>query len=118
MSVEQQLKQELAALRHELRRVRDSLESSAFQPCPFCHGRGNVKSMETISLEVLREFEKHLMQNRRKKARIVSNTKLKAFLYENYRKTLTQMGRQAGARVVLSEDPNLGLDEFRVEIAQ
>lgn len=28
MSVEQQLKQELAALRHELRRVRDSLERS------------------------------------------------------------------------------------------
>ena len=28
MSVEQQLKQELAALRHELRRVRDGLERS------------------------------------------------------------------------------------------
>ena len=40
------------------KRVRQSLERSLTQPCPYCSGSGRIKSNTTISLEIWRELMK------------------------------------------------------------
>jgi ribonuclease G len=40
------------------KRVRQSLERSLTQPCPYCAGSGRIKSNVTISLEIWRELMK------------------------------------------------------------
>lgn len=38
------------------KRTRDSLERTLCEPCPICHGRGHVKTPETIAYEIFREI--------------------------------------------------------------
>jgi ribonuclease E len=38
-------------------RIRPSLKKSIFQDCPHCHGTGQVKSAESMSLEVMRMLQ-------------------------------------------------------------
>ncbi|MCH8992900.1 MAG: ribonuclease E/G, partial [Acidobacteria bacterium] len=39
-------------------RVKQSLERTLCQPCPYCHGNGLVKSVDTVCLEILREVNR------------------------------------------------------------
>jgi ribonuclease G len=38
------------------KRTRESLERILCDPCPACHGRGHVKSAETVCYEIFREI--------------------------------------------------------------
>src|SRR5207248_10466249 len=35
-------------------RIRPSLKRSVYQDCPYCHGTGHVKSVESMSIDVMR----------------------------------------------------------------
>ncbi|MCM8761378.1 MAG: Rne/Rng family ribonuclease [Candidatus Omnitrophica bacterium] len=37
-------------------RVRESIESKSYQKCPYCNGRGIVKSISTVSIELIRKL--------------------------------------------------------------
>jgi ribonuclease G len=38
------------------KRTRESLRQTLCEPCPYCHGRGFMKTAETICYEILREI--------------------------------------------------------------
>ena len=40
------------------KRTRDTLIRTMCEPCPYCEGVGRVKSVETVSFEVIRELQK------------------------------------------------------------
>ncbi|MBI5417331.1 Rne/Rng family ribonuclease [Candidatus Poribacteria bacterium] len=40
------------------KRVKQNLPRLLCQPCPYCQGRGNVKSILTMSIDILRELKK------------------------------------------------------------
>lgn len=48
------------------KRTRESLEQIMCEPCPTCHGRGNVKTAETVCYEIFREI---LRESRQYEAR-------------------------------------------------
>ena len=39
-------------------RVKQSLERTMLQSCPYCDGRGQVKSVDTVCYEILREVKR------------------------------------------------------------
>jgi ribonuclease G len=47
------------------KRTRESLEQLMCEPCPACRGRGAIKTVQTISYEILREI---LREDRQYKA--------------------------------------------------
>jgi ribonuclease G len=49
---------ELGLVEMTRKRVRESLEQQLTQPCPYCEGRGHIKSLATISHDVLREIRR------------------------------------------------------------
>lgn len=40
------------------KRTRDTLIRTMCEPCPYCEGVGRVKSVETVSFEIIREVQK------------------------------------------------------------
>jgi ribonuclease G len=44
------------------KRTRESLEQMLCEPCPLCHGRGTIKSPETICYEIFREIMREAKQ--------------------------------------------------------
>ena len=49
---------ELGLVEMTRKRVRESLEQQLTQHCPYCEGKGNIKSIATISHDVLREIRR------------------------------------------------------------
>jgi ribonuclease G len=54
-------------------RVRRSIESKSYQNCPYCNGRGMVKSIPTVAIELMRKLERALADIRGRDAYITLN---------------------------------------------
>jgi len=97
-------------------RMRQSLESVSYQNCPYCNGRGIVKSPLTMSIEVIRLLEKRLRTLRRKRVEVLVNQELKQYLVDNYKKTLTTMGRHSRCNITLIEKPDLHIEDVKISV--
>ncbi len=53
-------------------RIHNTVQTISYQPCPYCQGKGRVKSVVTMSIYSLKELNRYLSKNRQ--AREVSVT--------------------------------------------
>ena len=97
-------------------RMRRSLESVSYHSCPYCSGRGTVKSLLTMSIEVLRQLEKKLSGQRHKRVEVFVNSSVKEYLLQNYKETLRSLGRRCRCNIVVNDEPYLHIEDFRVNI--
>lgn len=97
-------------------RMRKSLESASYNTCPYCSGRGTVKSLVTMSIEVLRLLEKKLKAERHKKVQVTLNLNLKDHILQNYKKALELIGRNSRCNIIMHGDPHLHVEDVRVNI--
>ena len=97
-------------------RMRRSLESASYQECPYCKGRGTVKSLLTMSIEVIRLLEKRLKGERRKRAELTINPGLKVYLVQNYKRTLIWLGKRSRCTIAIKDDPQLHIEDVRLDI--
>ena len=97
-------------------RMRKSLEGVSYNTCPYCGGRGTVKSLVTMSIEVIRLLEKKLKTERHKKVQVTLNANLKDYLLQNYRKALELLGRNSRCNIIVNGDPHLHVEDVRVNI--
>jgi ribonuclease G len=81
------------------KRTRDTLVRTMCEPCPYCEGVGRVKSVETVSYEVIREVQKVMKKSAASKITIFAHPEVSAklssedfgiieVLEETYNKTL------------------------------
>ncbi|MBU4375888.1 MAG: Rne/Rng family ribonuclease [Candidatus Omnitrophica bacterium] len=97
-------------------RVRKSLEGASHNTCPYCGGRGTVKSLATMSIELLGLLEKKLKTERYKKVQVAINADLKEYLLQNYKKAINNVGRNARCNIILNADSHLHVEDVRVSI--
>ena len=62
------------------KRTRDTLVRTMCEPCPYCEGVGRVKSVETVSYEVIRELQKVLKRTAADKVTIFAHPEVCAKL--------------------------------------
>jgi len=53
---------ELGLVQMTRKRTSESLERQLMEPCPFCDGRGRVRSTTTEAYDLLREIRRHAVQ--------------------------------------------------------
>lgn len=97
-------------------RMRKSLEGVSYQSCPYCSGKGIVKSTLTMAIEVIRQLEQRLKGQRYKRVEVTVNLSLKEYLLENYKTTLSILGKNARCNIILNEAPYLHIEDFRINI--
>jgi len=64
-------------------RVKQSIHHTVFDECPYCKGRGLIKSVLSMCIEIQRELKKHFKENSTKKIRIEINPLVMDSLVEN-----------------------------------
>ncbi len=62
------------------KRTRDTLIRTMCEPCPYCEGVGRVKSVETVSYEIIREATKTLKRTKAQKVTIFAHPEVCARL--------------------------------------
>ena len=96
-------------------RVRPAAETSAYTDCPACHGRGRVKTVDTLGLSLLRQISAQVVQNPVQEVRAAVPVEVANFLLNQKRKDLLALEEQFSLKIALTAKEGLGPEEIQVE---
>src|SRR5438067_1801993 len=92
------------------KRVRQSLERSLTQPCPYCSGTGRIKSNTTISLEIWRELMK--LRDLHEGQDVI--VRINPVIYSTLDPIFDEVERNLGIHLVFKPDDSLHHEQFDV----
>lgn len=93
-------------------RSRGSLAQTYYTSCPYCNGLGNIKSLETLSIEVERALKKVIGQHQQYALRLVTHPSLDHHLNIIDKSHLKKMADQLNAHLEFATDDSLHLNDF------
>lgn len=96
-------------------RMRSSLESVSYDVCPYCQGRGKVKSPVTVAIFALRGTKKYFKETNKKKALIVVHPKVASCLLNEDRGSISKLENIFKSKIMVKADPNLHIEEVKIE---
>ncbi len=106
---------EIGVVEMTRQRMRQDPESVSYQVCPYCQGRGSVKSVETVAILAMREIRKFFLQMGRGNVALVSvHPDVAAYLLKDNRRLLANLERLFNSRITLCEDPKLHIEDVRI----
>ena len=97
-------------------RLNESLRDSMYEPCPYCQGRGRVKTPMTMSVEIQRRLNTVIQKHRDHLGDlvvIVNSDVLNRFKSEDA-KLLVELERSHSGRLIFRSDPTLNRERFAI----
>ncbi|MGI9518281.1 MAG: Rne/Rng family ribonuclease [Pirellulaceae bacterium] len=88
-------------------RIRPGIKRSAYSDCPCCHGRGVVKTAESMSLEVIRVIMLAAQQPKVAEVNIRVNEDVATFLNNQKRKELADLEAEGELVIKISGSENV-----------
>ena len=96
-------------------RENESLQDTVFAPCPYCDGRGRVKSPISVSVEIQRRLQSLLRRRwRRKKLRVTVHPSVLARLRNDDSDRLRAIEEELGASLTFRAEPSFHVEEYRL----
>ncbi|SDD19531.1 ribonuclease E/G [Belnapia rosea] len=96
-------------------RLRPSLTETTFVTCPHCQGRGQVRSLESSALQVLRGIEEEAARRRSAEICVHVAAQVAFYLLNRKREKLQAIEQRFGMSVVFEPDDTLMPPAFRLE---
>ncbi|MBI2989413.1 MAG: Rne/Rng family ribonuclease [Deltaproteobacteria bacterium] len=106
---------ELGLVEMTRQRTRESLENMLLSPCPYCEGRGRIKSHVTVAYEILRAIKKektHLEDGKRIVVRL--HPEIANFLYDEENHSLDHLEREINHKIIIKASENLHHDRYEI----
>ncbi|NMA19558.1 MAG: Rne/Rng family ribonuclease [Lentisphaerae bacterium] len=105
----------LGLLEMTRQRENESLESTLYDDCPYCKGRGLVKSTTSMSVEIQRSLNEILARKKNVLRLVVSvHPKVMERLRSDDRKVMDAMAEEFGRQITFRADPTLHIEEFKI----
>jgi ribonuclease G len=94
---------ELGLVEMTRKRTRENLERLLSSPCPYCDGRGRIKSVSTIGQEILRKIQREAARGGRSGARITvrANRDVIGYLYNDEDDTIRGLQQKLSRDITL-----------------
>lgn len=96
----------------------ESVRSAVYDDCPYCKGRGKVKSALTMSVEIQRKLAEILKKRQRDESdfqlKIVVHPSVLSRLRNEDEKLLNEMEKRYYGKLSFRSDPTLHAEEFRI----
>ena len=97
-------------------REQGSLSERLFSPCPYCSGKGLVKSPTSISVEIQRRIREVLHRKRRTVTlRITVHPDVLERLRDEDAKLIRDLEKEYGGELSFRTDASLHMEEYRLE---
>ena len=106
---------ELGLVEMSRQRTRESLENMLLGPCPYCEGRGRIKSNVTVGYEILRAIKKeksHLEDGKRIVVRL--HPDIANFLYDEENHSLDYLEREINHKIIIKAAESLRHDQYEI----
>lgn len=96
-------------------RMRKSLESASTQACPYCHGKGIVRSKETVATEVLHKLNQFLKPLKNQHVEVSAVPEVIDMLTQDNSKMIRNIETQTENKISLVGDAHLHVEEIRIK---
>ena len=96
------------------KRVKRSLGDTMCRPCPYCYGRGHIKSIRTIIAELQREVMKLGDIGEEKEILMRVGPQVAAFLRREDRSLIQEIETTTGATVTIRSDESLHHEQYNI----
>jgi ribonuclease G len=97
----------------------ESVRSAVYDDCPYCKGKGKVKSTETMSVEIQRKLQEILKKRTRDESdfqlRIVVNPTVLERLRSEDEKHLIDMEKRYFGKLSFRADPGMHAEQFKIQ---
>lgn len=97
-------------------RMRRSVETVSYQPCPYCGGRGSVKSVVTMAIEAIRHAKRTLKGTKDKTLEVLVHPQVAVRLLQDDRPSLSQLETQTHSKILVLSDPSLHVEQVKVQL--
>ena len=96
-------------------RIRRGVKKVSYKDCPYCCGRGSVKSATTMAIEVLRSIKKQIEKVRLKEIRSYVHPEVANYMLNEDRSAIAKLEVLYKTRIVIIAEPEMHIENFRVE---
>ncbi len=106
---------ELGLVEMTRQRTRESLENTLLSPCPYCEGRGRIKSNVTIAYELLRAVKREKTKLQDGKRIVVKvHPDIANFLYDEENRSLDYLEREINDKIIVKVSDSLHREKFEI----
>ena len=95
-------------------RLRPSLGESSQIVCPRCEGQGRMRSVESLSLSILRVAEEHAMKDNTGQVLVQAPVEIANYLLNEKRRALSEVESRHDAPIVIVADEQLHTPHYEV----
>ncbi|MEQ8277780.1 MAG: Rne/Rng family ribonuclease [Deltaproteobacteria bacterium] len=96
------------------KRVRPSLGKALTEPCPYCDGRGRIRSKATLCQDILREIKRQAQLHPDGQILVSAMPEVAARLWEDTSKRLVKLEEQLGRNIVVEARRDLHQESYEV----
>ena len=105
----------LGLLEMSRQRESESLESTIYEDCPYCKGRGLIKTATSVSVEIQRRLNELLARKKDVKCFVITvHPKILARLRTADHKVMTAMAAEYSRNLKISANPELHIEEYHI----
>ncbi len=105
---------ELGLVEMTRKRVRESLIQSLCCPCPYCEGRGFIKSKMTVVMDIYRALIKEVSTMRKRKITLYVHPEIAECLYDEMRDIVCEVEKNYRKRIVIKSMNLFHLEQFEI----
>ena len=98
-------------------RMRRSVETVSYQSCPYCGGRGSVKSAVTMAIEAIRQAKRALKHASHKTLELLVHPQVAMRLLQEDRPGLSALEAQTKSKILVLSDPSLHFEQVKLNVS-
>ncbi len=107
---------ELGLVEMTRKRVRESVGRTLCEPCPYCEGKGYVKSRTTMVYEILRELRREVRDLPGYRLTLLAHPDVAALLSDEEHQGLEQLEHRFEKQITITARPNFHIEQFEIMI--
>jgi ribonuclease G len=96
------------------KRTTESLERRLCEPCPYCDGRGTIKSTETVCLEIFREIMRSSRQFAASKLMVLASSPVVERILDEQSATVAELEELIGKSIQFQREDQYAQDQYDV----
>ncbi len=108
---------ELGLVEMTRKRVRESIGRTLCEPCPYCEGKGYVRSRTTMVYEIFRELLREMSDLPGERVALLVNPDVAALLYDEERQGIEDLEKRFGRPIVISPRPGFHLEQYEIAVS-
>jgi ribonuclease G len=106
---------ELGLVQMTRKRTRESLQRQLCGPCPYCSGKGTIRSVSTIAAEILRQIHKHAALHEDARTILIkAHPEVITLLYDEEGERLDDLERTLNKRLIFRATSGVHHEQYEV----